>query len=152
MARVNLDLIISMIHAHAIKQMDKSSAFRICTVLGYAQQYWFENHQQKKPRSYTPYTLSTEHTESTNYLYYVLHILWQASLQNPILIWWAWQQIILILVGQIKQKQKKNQLASATCVRYVKFKQKSVTISVSHQPTSQIKQKHKTSDFSSLNE
>ena len=26
------------------------------------------------------------------------------SQQNPILIWWAWQQIIFILVGQIKKK------------------------------------------------
>lgn len=29
------------------------------------------------------------------------------SQQNPILIWWAWQQIIFILVGQIKPKKKK---------------------------------------------
>lgn len=68
-------------------------------------------------------------------MYYVLHILWQASLQNPILIWWAWQQIILILVGQIKHKS-----VSFQQLLLGKLNIKYVTISVSHQPTSQIKQ------------
>lgn len=138
-----------LFHAHAINQIHKSYAFRICTVLGYAQQYWFEN-QQKKPRSYTPYTLSTEHTESTRSkiictMYFIFFD--KQACRTQFLIWWAWQQIILILVGQIKQKSVSFQqfLLGMLNIKYV-------TISVfspTHIPN---KTKLKTSVFSSLNE
>lgn len=107
MVRISPDLTtvsIVLFHAHAIKQIDKSYAFRICIVLGYAQQYWFENQQKKTQKLHALNSFNWTHwiNKEQNYMYYVLHILWQASLQNPILIWWAWQQSILILVGQIK--------------------------------------------------
>lgn len=133
-------------HAHAIKQIHKSYAFRICIVLGYAQQYWFEN-QQKKPRSYTPlYPFNWTHwiNKEQNYMYYVFFD--EQASKNPILIWWAWQQIIFILVGQIKQKKLVSFQQLLLGVLNIKY------VTISHQPASQIKQKHKTSDFSSLNE
>lgn len=138
MIRINPDLItLSAVpfHAHAIKQIDKSYAFRICIVLGYAQQYWFENQQKKTQKLHALYPFNWTHwiNKEQNYMYYVLNILWQASLQNPILIWW--QQIILILVGQIKEKS-----VSFRQLLLGKLNIKYVTISVSHQPTSQIKQ------------
>lgn len=59
------------------------------------------------------------------------------SQQNPILIWWAWQQIIFILVGQIKPKKKKSSVSCQQLLLGV-LNSKYVTISVSCQPTSQL--------------
>lgn len=57
------------------------------------------------------------------------------SQQNPILIWWAWQQIIFILVGQIKKKK-----SSVSCQQLLLgvLNSKYATIWVSCQPTSQL--------------
>lgn len=105
---VSLDLAsVSMNHAHAIKQIHTQVCFQNLHCIGICSAVLIWEPTENKPRSYTPHTLSTEHNESTrskNHTNYVLNH-WQASLQNPILIWWAWQQIIFILVGQIKQKK-----------------------------------------------
>ena len=61
-----------MIHAHAIKQMDKELIFQNLHCIGICSAVLIgeslkerKKKTTKKNRSYTPYNLSTEHTEST---------------------------------------------------------------------------------------